>query len=509
MAPRFAFAQEGGKSVLKFVPQANLTILDPVVTTAAVTVTHGYCVFDTLYGVNGKLEPKPQMAESAQVSADGLTWTIKLRDGLAFHDGQPVRSRDCAASLKRWGQRDTSGQELAKAVADYDTSDDRSLVIKLKKPFPRMLFVLSKPHSSPAFMMPERLAGLSASEPLTEMVGSGPFRFVAAEYVPGSKAVYEKFEGYKPRSEPADWTSGGKVVHFDRLEWHIIPDSATAASALQNGEVDWWEVPLPDLLPVLRSNANIRTRVSDPYGMIVVMRFNSAQAPFNNPKVRRAVYEAVNQSDYMNSLGLDEQDYKECLSNYPCGMPGVKNALLGKPGGLDKARQLLKESGYAGEKVVIINPTDNIMIGPLGHVTADLLKQMGFNVDLQDMDWGSVTQRRTSRESVDKGGWSIFHTTWPSVSVGDPSLNSNVRGQGKDGWFGWFDDPEIEKLASQWMDAQDPAEQDHLFEESQRRALEMMPVVMLGEFTIQTALRKNLTGDLPGSACFFWGIRSA
>lgn len=506
---QFAFAQRGSKTVLRYVPSTSLTILDPILTTAAVTIAHGYCVFDTLYGVNSKLEPKPQMVDTDQVSADNLTWTLRLRPGLTFHDGQPVRSRDCVASIERWSKRDVAGQALAASVNAYEAPDDRTIVIKLKHQFPRMRDALGKPHSSPAFMMPERVAKTSPTEAIKEIIGSGPFKFVASEYVVGSKVVYEKFAQYKPRSEPADWTSGGKQVHFDRLEWAIIPDAATATAALQNGEVDWWETPLPDLIPVIKANPNIKLRAADPYGLVGVIRFNSSQAPFDNVNVRRAVYEAVNQNDYMSATGLGKDAYIECLSNFPCGLPGVKPALEGRPGGLEKAKKLLRESGYKGEKVVIINPTDNPPIGSLGYVTADLLKKMGFNVELQDMDWGSITQRRTSRQPVDKGGWSIFHTTWPSVSVANPSLNANTRGLGQAGWFGWFDDAEAEKLASSWLSAVSPAEQENLFLESQRRALKMMPIVMLGQFKLQTALRKDLTGDLPGSSCFFWNIRRA
>ncbi len=509
VSPHFALAQNRPKSILKFVPPTGLTILDPITTTAAVTMTHAYCVWDTLFGVNSKLEPKPQMADSGVASPDGLTWTIKLRDGLSFHDGQPVRSKDCVASLERWSKRDVSGMALAKAVDSYQTPDDRTIVIKLKQPFPRMLNVLGKPHSSPAFIMPERIAQTSPTTAVNEIIGSGPYRFIAKEFVPGSKVVYEKFDKYKPRSEPANWTSGGKVVNFDRLEWTIVSDPSTAVSALQNGEVDWVETPLADLLPVLKSNANIKVEVSDPYGLVGVMRFNSSQAPFDNPKVRRAVYEALNQSDYMSAMGLDKANWEVCHANYPCGIPGVKNAIDGKPGGLEQAKKLLKESGYKGERVVVLSPTDNPTIAPYGPVTADLLKKIGFNVDLQEMDWGTVTQRRASKESVDKGGWSIFHTTWPSVAIGDPLLNTNVRGLGQAGWFGWFNDPETEKLANDWLMATEPVQQQKIFDESQRRAMQMMPIALLGKFTSQTAMRKSLTGAVHGSAAFFWGIRRA
>lgn len=496
---------------LRFVPQANLSILDPIYTTAAVTIEHGYCVFDTLYGVNAKLQAKPQMAEGASVSDDGRTWLIKLRDGLRFHDGEPVRAQDCTASLQRWSKRDTFGQTLAAAVDAWETSDDRTIRIKLKRPFPLLLDAIGKPHSSPAFIMPERFARTDAMKQVTEMVGSGPFRFKPSEYVSGVSAAYERFDGYVPRQEPTEWTSGGKVVEIDRLEWKVVPDAGTAAAALQKGEVDWWEQALTDLIPLLQRTEGIKVQQQDPYGFIAIARFNSTQPPFNNARLRHIVLSAINQTDYMQSIvGADSTAYKDCYAMFPCGMPGVEQlgtAIMKPPHDMAKLRADVIAAGYKGEKTVIINPTDYPVIGPTGQVTAELLRALGFNVDMQEMDWGSVLQRRLSRAPAEEGGWSIYHTNWPSVSIANPALNTTIRGDGN--WGGWYVDEETERLTTEWLSAGDPIRQQSLLDLIQRRALDQAPSLPLGQFFQKTAFRDNIHGVRNGSVCYFWGVRKA
>src|SRR5579872_1992099 len=297
--PRISIAQPANARVLKFVPQANLTVLDPIITTAAVTINHGWMVFDTLFGVNAQLQPKPQMAEGYTVSDDGRTYLIKLRDGLKFHDGEPVLARDCAASLARWAACDTFGQTAAKSVESWGTADDKTVKITLKRKFPLLITGMAM---QPSFIMPERLAKTDPFKGVTEMIGSGPFRFIKSDFIAGSGAAWEKFDGYVPRQEKPEWTSGGKVVEFPRIEWKVIPDAATASAALQTGEVDWYEQAAEDLVPLLRKNGEIVLGPSNPQGYIGGMRFNTIQPPFNDVRLRRAVLTAVNQADYMRAI---------------------------------------------------------------------------------------------------------------------------------------------------------------------------------------------------------------
>jgi peptide/nickel transport system substrate-binding protein len=509
--PRVSIAQPAAKRVLKFVPQANLTLLDPIFTTALVTINHGWAIYDTLFGADKAQNLKPQMAEGYTVSDDGRTYLIKLREGLKFHNGEPVRAQDCAPSLKRWAARETIGQTVAKYVDSWGVQDDRTIKITLTRKLPIFIEAIGKGGASVPFIMPEHIAATDPFKQVTETIGSGPLKFVKSEFVPGSSVTYERNPDYVPRQEAAEWTSGGKVVHFDRVEWKVIPDSATASAALQAGEVDWYEQVQADLVPTLRKNANIAIGSANPTGFNGILRFNHLHPPFDNPAIRRAVMMAVNQDDYMAAItGADPSAYKICKAVLPCGTRyGRQIGEAAMPGNLDAAKAALKAAGYNGEKVVIINPTDFVTIGPMGDVTYDTLKRLGMNVEIVQTDWGTVTQRRASKEPSDKGGWSILHTWAPSIVIGDPVQQWFARGLGPTGWFGWYKDEEIEKIATDWLLAQSTAEQDAAADAFQKRAFENVPFVPVGQFQIRTAYRKNLIGQIEATGAYFWNIRRA
>ncbi|WP_237216577.1 ABC transporter substrate-binding protein [Falsiroseomonas oryziterrae] len=506
-----AVAQNTRAATLRMVPQANLAVLDPVFTTATVTGNHGFYVFDTLYGVDEQLRPKPQMAEGHEVSADGLTWRIRLRERLRFHDGSPVRAVDCIASLQRWCAREPFGQLLARQAVEWSAPDDRTMLIRLRRPFPLLPDALAKPDASVPFIMPERIARTDPNRAITEMVGSGPYRFIAGEFNSGSRVVYEKFDDYVPRQEAPTWTSGAKVAHFRRIEWHILPDAATAAAALQAGEVDWWERPHPDLQALLARSRDIRREVTDTAGRMAVMRMNCLHPPFDDVRIRRAVRLSVAQEEYMRaSRGGDGPDWAVGRSLWPRHTPYFED--LGAavmPGDLERARAALREAGYANQRVVIINPTDFPDIGPLGQVSADRLRRIGMNVELAESDWGTVVQRRTNRETVERGGWSMLHTTGGASAWANPAISFLVRGQGAQGWFGWWRSERAEELAEAWIEAPDEPRQRALASELGRLALDEAAFVPLGQFVIRTAFRRDITGILPGSSPYPWNVRRA
>ena len=508
-----AIAQPARTVTLRFIPQANLVSLDPVWTTATVTANHGYYVYDTLYSVDDKMRPRPQMAEGHETSPDGRIWRIRLREGLKFHDGEPVRAADCAASLERFCKADEFGRLLGRVVERWGSVDDRTLEIRLTKPFPLLLDVLAKPDSRVPFIMPARIAATDPTKSITEVIGSGPYRFVANEFVSGSRVAYAKFDGYAPRSEPPVWGTGAKVAHYPRIEWNIISDPATSAAALRNGEVDWWENPIADLIPSLARSPQIKMQILNPAGQIAVMRLNNLQAPFNDVKIRRAVMMAVNQADYMSAVyGAGEGVWRTCFSLFPCGTPFESEAgadLLKGSHDPERVKAALRDAGYNGERVVIINPADFPTIGPLGQVTFDTLKKAGMNVELNESDWGTVIQRRTSREPVEKGGWSIFHTWGASTAWANPAGSAIVRGLGKDGWFGWWSNPRVEEMVSEWLDAPDQGSRTRLAEAVAKEAMEGVATIPLGQSYIRTMFRTSITGVLQGGAPYPWNVRPA
>ena len=496
---------------LKFIPQSDLTVLDPHWTTAYVTRNHAFMVFDTLYGVDGQYKASPQMVAGHTVDADAKLWRLTLRDGLMFHDGTPVLARDCVASIKRWGKRDGFGQALLAATDDLSTDGDRVIVFRLKHPFPLLPDALGKNTSYMPAIMPERLAQTDAMTQVQEMVGSGPYRFVAGERVPGALAVYTKFDGYKPREGGTpDWTAGPKIAHLDRVEWHTTPDPATAAAALQSGEQDWWDYATADLLPLLRRARGVKVAIQDPTGQIAIMRMNQLQPPFDNPAIRRALLGAVDQSDFMQAVvGTDQALWKDDVGVFCPGTPLASDAGMGVLTGkrdMAKVKADLAAAGYKGEKVVLLVATDFPVLKALADVGADMLTKAGMNVDYQAIDWGTVLTRRTSKEPVDKGGWSVFFTAWAGTDMLNPAGHISLRGNGQAAWFGWPDAPKIEALRTQWFDDTDAASQKTTAEELQRQVLTDVPYVPLGQYLQATAYRESLTGVLNGFA-IFWNVR--
>ena len=466
-------------------------------------------IYDTLYGQDDQYRIKPQMVEGHTTEADGKIWKLTLRPGLKFHDGEKVLARDAAASISRWGKRDSFGQALMARVDEISAPDDRTIQIRLKSAFPLLPDALGHYSPSMCAVMPARLAETDATKPINEIVGSGPFKFKADERVPGSRVVYVKNTDYIPRNEPAERTSGGKVVHIDRVEWMIMPDTSTVASALSNGEIDWWGTPVADLMPLLKKAKGVAFTTLIPTGSIATMRFNHLQPPFNNPAIRRAVLHAVNQADYMTAVqGDDRSTWRDGVGYFCPGTPmastaGMEN--LTSPRNLDAVKKELAAAGYAGEKVVLFNPTDIPSVKTLAEVTNDMLKKIGMNVDFQAMDWATVVQRRVKQDPVDQGGWSIFQTSWGGVDHFNPAVHAFLRGNSKDGIMGWPLSPRIEELRNEWFAAPDLATQKKVCEQLQLQAFQDVPYIPLGQVLGPTAHRADLKGVLTGMP-IFWNI---
>ena len=505
-----ALAQAPGSRKLVFVPQANLTSLDPIWTTATVTRNFAYLVFDTLYGTDEQLRPQPQMAEGHLVEQDGKRWTIKLRDGLAFHDGTPVLAKDCAASLARWMRRDPLGSSILPLLDAIETPDDKTLVFRLKRPFPPLLDALAKTQPCPPVIMPERIAMTDPFKQITEVVGSGPFRFVPGEYVPGSMAVFARNAAYKPRAETPSSVAGAKRAMVDRVEWRIIPEAQTAVNALRAGEVDWVEMPIPDLIPSLRADKGVVVGRLDPYGLYPVLRFNHLQGPTANEGLRQAILAAIDPREVMQAVMGDEAA-KSSVAPVGCFLPGTpyaNDAAMDRLGPKPDAqlREMVKASGYTGEKVVLMHPTDQPFYDAMSQVVAATLKRIGINVDDSAMDWGTVVQRRGSKEPLDKGGWSLFCTSFPALDYTSPLSAPAMRGNGAAAWYGWPTDPKVETLRDTWVDATTEADRKRLAAEMQSETFTKALYVPLGQYFQSAAWRSNITGHLKGQPPIFWNV---
>ncbi|NVN85071.1 MAG: ABC transporter substrate-binding protein [Rhodopseudomonas sp.] len=492
------------------VMHSDLRIIDPGLTTAYITRDHGYMVYDTLLATDSNFKIQPQMAEW-KVSDDKLTYTFTLRDGLKWHDGAPVTAEDCVASLQRWGKKDGMGQKLMDFTASLEATDAKTITLKLKEPYGLVLESIGKPSSLVPFMMPKRIAETPPDKAIPEQIGSGPFKFVAGEFQPGVKAVYEKNKDYVPRKEAPSWTSGGKVVKVDRVEWITMADAQTAVNALQSGDIDFLENPSFDILPVLAADKNLKIDTLNKLGYQTLGRMNFLHPPFDNVKVRRAAFLAMSQKPVLDALVGNPDYYQICGAVFVCNTPlatDVGAETLIKGNGMAEAKKLLAESGYDGTPVVVMAPGDVVTLKAQPIVAAQLLRDAGFKVDLQATDWQTVVARRASQKPPKEGGWNMFFTNWVAADVVNPVVNVSVGGRGKNGgWFGWADDPKMEALRDAFARATSPDDQKKLAAEIQKEVFDEVIYIPLGQYTSPSVWRKSLTGVVDGPATpVFWNI---
>ncbi|MFZ2007364.1 MAG: ABC transporter substrate-binding protein [Stellaceae bacterium] len=496
------------QSTITFVPHADLASLDPVWTTADITRNFSLAVYDTLYGFDAGFNVQPQMAAGHTISDDGKQWEITLRDGLKFHDGTPVLAKDCVATIQRWGKRDPMGTALMARTDEVSAPSDKTIRFRLKTPFPLLSYALAQIYCA---MMPERLAKTDPNTQVSEAVGSGPFKYIAAERVPGQRVVMEKNADYVPRdSGTPSFNAGPKIVHFDRVVWNFIPDPATAAAALQAGEVDWWENPTIDLTPGLKSDANLTVTVKDKTGEIGCLRFNHLYPPFDKPAVRRAVLSAINQKDVITAFaGAAPELMKTDVGLFVPGTPLASDVGVEITRGTTdyaKIKQDLAAAGYNGEKVVVLGATTIPSIWAEASVATDVLQKIGLNVDLVALEWGAVVSRRASKEPPDKGGWNIFYTYLGGFGNISPGPNIAIRGSGGNSWFGWPTDADMEGLRDQWFAAPDLPAQQKICRDMQTHFWQNPSYVPLGMYYQPTAFH-NYLADVHDGWPQFYGVR--
>ena len=498
-----SLAQGTRATTLKMIPQADVSTIDPLATTSYAVRNHGHLVWDTLYGIDVDARPHPQLAEGHTVSDDGLRWTITLRDGPVFHDGEKVLAKDAVASIKRWMPRDTHGQTLAARLDEVRAVDDRRIEFRLKRPFGQLLDALGKSSSYPCFVMPERLASTPATTAITEIVGSGPYRFVTSERRSGALVVYQKFDRYSPApGGPVSVTAGPKLAQFERVEWHIIPDPSTAAAAVQAGEMDFYERVAPDLEPLLRRQRNVVVDRVEQNGTIAMLRPNHLHPPFDDPAVRRAVLPALTQSDFMQSiLGDDRERWRDGIGCFPHGSPLASDAGLStitSPRDLEAAKRALAATGKAGAKVVVLNPADQVVNSTLTLVAIDLFRKVGLDAEAAKSDWSSMLQRRGNRNPPDQGGWNAVIVLFGGDDLTNPGGHPLLRTNGPNAWFGWPSSERIETMRDEWFEAPDLAARQEIGRRIQAAFFEDLPYWPVGQYYVSAAYRRGLKVERRG-----------
>jgi peptide/nickel transport system substrate-binding protein len=499
------------EKTLRAVMNIELQILDPQVSTATVTRALGYMVYDTLIAMDSAGVYHPQMLEGWTASDDHLTWTFTLRPGLTFHDGAPVTAEDCVASLRRWARMDAFGKRLMDAAQDLTVVDTKTFVLRLKRPFAFVIEALGKPNAFVPFILPARIVASATARPITEAIGSGPFTFDKAAWVPGDKAVFHKFTAYQPRPEKPDGFAGGKVAYFDRVEFLRMPDPATRIAALQTGSVDYLEVLPFDFVDLMRHDPHITVMAPPPAAQIMGgLSVNNILPPFNDVRIRKALQIALDQSEIMAGTGLPEDMYLPfCQDVFLCGGPyatDVGTEALRHPGP-EKARQLLKEAGYNGERIVLLHSTDSALINPISLVVIEQIKRAGFNLDVAAGDYSSLAQRRMKKDPLEQGGWNLMPVVWSGYDMINPLSHYATAYSCTGQYVGWNCDPGMPPLVAAFEQESDPANRMALAKEMQLRVLDQAPQMFLGQFSPPSAYRSDLHGVLPTGLHVFWNVR--
>lgn len=490
---------------LHVVPSADLTVIDPMFGTAWISLIAGNMIWESLFTWDAKLRPQPMMAQSWTASPDGLAWRFTLRDNLRFHTGEPVTAADVVASTHRWLAIDSVGAKVAAVLDTLVEVDARTVEFRLKRPFPSLLFALAAaPARFPAVMRAKDI--IADGKPnlgrVDNAIGSGPFRFVAADRIVGHTVVWKRNADYVPRTEPPDGLAGARVVKVDRVVWHIIPDAATAASALINGEVDMLERPILDQVGMLAKRGDIRLIKLTPIMSQNMLRPNATIPPFDNPKMRLALAYAVNQPDQMAAGWGDPENWRTCASYFICG------SIFGTEAGGEtfhqdfaKARALAAEAGYKGEKLIFVATKEIPTLGQMSEVAYDALTRAGFNVEMLWGDWGTTGARLRKRDS-----WNLFLTGAPGAIMYHPLTNiaTDMSCDGKN-FVGWACDDATEALRAAFLDADDAARPAAL-ERYHRRLTEMQPYILLGQYDAVSAVRRNITGLLESPVITYWNI---
>ncbi|MBN2906197.1 MAG: ABC transporter substrate-binding protein [Rhodobacteraceae bacterium] len=495
VAASTALPVQAGADTLRAVPHAQLEVLDPIWTTAYITRSHGYLVYDMLFGLDENFEPQPQMVDTWEVSEDGLEWSFTLRPGQKWHDGTDVTAADCVASLTRWGARDGIGQALFAEITEIKAVDDATFTISLSRPYPQMTDTLAKLSSNVPFMMPRRIAETDPNVPITDPTGSGPFIFSLDDWVPGEKAVYLRNENYVPRDEPTSLAAGGKIAFLDRIEWVSYPDQETAMQALIDNDIQYMESPSIALVPMLEGKEGVSVALADATGSIGMAVFNHEIPPFDNAGVRKAVISAMSQEAYMEAAIGNTDYYKICPSVYACGTtyatPVSDPSFVSSD--MDAAKAMLAESGYDGTPVIVLDPVDSPVISAFTGVTLDVLKELGMTVDHQQIAWADLIERRANRGTDPQQAWNMFHTWWIAEDLSDP-LRIAYSGDPEKGWIGWPNDPELGALRTAFLVSEDDAERADLAKQVQDRIVAQGNFAVLGQFFEPIAFRSSVLG---------------
>jgi peptide/nickel transport system substrate-binding protein len=496
-SPLPADAQKKG-GVLRIGNLGEPPSLDPHWGTQTITEVLTNHIFEGLYALNEKYQPIPMLADGMPaVSKDGLTYTIKLRKGVKFHNGKEMTSDDVVASIVRWGKRSTYGKTLFAQVADFKTVDKNTVEFKLKEKSAIVLISLAIPSNFGAIYPKELADKFPPDQRITEWVGTGPFKL--AEWKPDQYIRMTRYDEYKPVAGKQSGYGGGKVAYVDELRWIPVPDAASRAAQIESGDLDVADDLVADAYDRLKANTSVQPVIVKPYYWLVAV-FNKKEGQMTNQKLRQAWQAALDIEPIMKTVAGGKSEFYRMDSSLAFQeLPTWHTKIAGLPWNernQDKAKRLLKEAGYTGTPIRFMTTQEYKWMYDFALVSKQQLEEVGFKIDLQVMDWSTLGQRRVQPKEYD-----VFTTGMGNFF--DPTHHIYLTPS----WPGWTEDEQIASLQTQLARETDQKKRFVLWEQMTKLFYEKVPVARYGDLFGLRAIRKTVKGfNDKTERPRFWGV---
>jgi peptide/nickel transport system substrate-binding protein len=494
--PLSAEAQKKG-GVLRIGNLGEPPSLDPHWGTQTITEVLTNHIFEGLYSLDEKYQPIPMLADGMPaVSKDGLTYTIKLRKGIKFHNGKEMTSDDVVASLLRWSKRSTYGKSLWAQVVDLKATDNYTVELKLKEKSAIVVISLAIPNNFDAIYPREIAEKFPPDQRITEWVGTGPFKL--AEWKPDQYIRMTRFDDYKPLPGKQSGYGGAKIVYVDELRWIPVPDAASRAAQLESGDLDVADDLVADAYDRLKANKDVHPVLVKPYYWLVAV-FNKKEGLMTNQKLRQAWQAALDIEPIMKTVAGGKPEFYRMDSSLAFQELPWHTKIQGLPWNernKEKAKRLLKEANYSGQPIRFMTTQEYKWMYDFALVTKQQLEEVGFKIDLQVMDWSTLGQRRVQPKEYD-----VFTTGMGNFF--DPTHHIYLGPN----WPGWTEDEQIGTLMAQMARETDPKKRYALWEQTTKRFYEYVAVARYGDLFGLRAIRKNVKGfSEKTERPRFWGV---
>lgn len=478
-----------------FAQSANLAMvgepqsLDPMASSADLVGTIMQHVYEPLYTFDEKWALQPMLAAAMPEIADGgKKYTIKLREGVKLHNGRDMNADDVVASLKRWMEMTPRGKAIAKGLAGIEAKGAATVEISLNAPNPALVAHLALPSGFAGIMAKESIAN-----PLTEFVGTGPYKF--KERKPDQFVVLVKHEGYAARSEAASGYAGKREARIPELRFIPVPNANTRVEGTIAGQYQF-----ADQLPVesfkkVSGAAGVKAELTMPYGFPYIP-LNTRQGPFADVKLRQAFQMALSDTEMLMAAFGDPKFFAAAAEHFPKGSPFYSDAGASAYDKADAAgaKKLLAEAKYDGAPIRILNSKQYDFHHRIALVLAENLKAAGFQTQLDVVDWATLVQRRS-----DPGVWDVYITHSPFLP--EPMLSPPQLG---DDAPGWWKTPAKEAALAAFNREADPVKRAALWAKVQQVVYDEAPYVRVGNFASLAGLSAKLKGYKPMPWPAFW-----